>query len=248
MPTLPDLAAHLARLQTVTAHAGATPDPATGAVTQPLHLSTTFRHPANAAGHTGYLYSRADNPTRRELEAVLAELEQGEAGFAFSSGVAAIHAALAALRPGDHVLAHHQLYMGARALLRDFFLPWGLQVEFTDLRDLAAVATRFTAHTRLIWAETPSNPLLEGLDLAALAELAHTHGALLAVDNTFATPVGQQPLALGADLVMHATTKYLAGHSDVLGGGIVVRTATDYSARIRQVQQLVGGVPSPFDC
>ena len=224
-------------------------DPATGAVTPPIHLSTTFeRAPDGALGPHGFLYTREDNPTRRALERCLAELEGGAACAAFASGSAATAAIFQALRPGDHVLAPHDAYYGSTKLLRELFAPWGLEASFVDMTDPAAVERALRPATRLVWIETPSNPLLRITDIARVAAIARAHGARVAVDATWATPAITRPLALGADLVMHATTKYLGGHGDVLGGAVIAREADDAFARIRQVQRSAGAVPSPFEC
>lgn len=237
-------------LLTQLAHAGVQPDPAGGApsVAPPLHLTSTFAR--NEAGEAvdGLIYAREANPTRRLLEQTLAELEGGAAAAAFGSGLAAVSAALMALQPGDRVLLHPDGYLGTRKLLDHVLAPWGLGYDVADLRDLAAAEKAMTPQTRLIWCESPTNPSLHVLDLRALATLAHRHDARLAVDNTFATPLLQQPLALGADLVMHSTTKWMGGHSDLVGGALVTARADDWWARIVSNQVLGGGVAAPFDC
>lgn len=229
-------------------HAGMHPDPATGAVMPALHLATTFERGADGSYPRGYSYSREANPNRLALEQTLAQLEGGVAAFALPSGMAAANTMFAALDPGDHVVAPSQCYYGIGELLRGPWSRWGLEVSFVDLCDLAAVRAATQANTRLIWAESPANPLLRICDLAALAEIAHAADALLAVDNSAATPLGQQPLALGADVVMHSTTKYLAGHCDALGGALVVGHEGAVSDRLREQQKVAGIVPSPFDC
>lgn len=234
--------------ETIAAHAALGPDPATGAATPPIHLATTFERAADGSFPHGYIYSRTANPNRSALEGALAELEGGGAAAAFASGQAAAHAVFECLAPGDHVVAPADVYHGVRTLLKDIFERWGLKVTFADLSDLKAAERAITAGTKLVWAETPSNPLLRITDLKALAELAHAKGALLAVDNTWATPALQRPIALGADLVMHSTTKYLGGHSDVLGGAIVAKDASGFFEVVRKVQQTGGAVQSPFDC
>ena len=237
-----------ARFETLAAHAGLGPDPTTGAAVPPIVLSTTFERAADGTLPHGYLYTRTGNPNRDALEAALATLEGGAAGAAFASGQAAVMAVFQSLAPGDHVVAPTDVYHGVRTLIKDIFGRWGLAVTFADLSDLRAAEAAITPKTKLVWAESPSNPLLRITDLARLAELAHAKGALCAVDNTWATPALQRPLALGADLVMHSTTKYLGGHSDVLGGAIIARSADGIFERIRNVQQVGGAVPSPFDC
>lgn len=224
-------------------------DRATGAVTPPIHLSTTFeRAPDGTLGPHGFLYAREDNPTRRALERCLALLEGGAACAAFASGSAATAAVLQALRPGDHVVAPNDAYYGSAKLLRELFAPWGLESTFVDMTDAANVERALRPATRLVWVETPSNPMLRITDIARVAEIARAHGARTAVDATWATPAITRPLELGADLVMHATTKYLGGHSDTLGGAVIAREEDEMFARIRQVQTSAGTVPSPFEC
>jgi cystathionine gamma-synthase len=236
------------RIETLAVHAGHRPDPATGAVSPPLHLSTTFaREPDGSLPH-GFIYSRPDNPTRRMLEAALAPLEGGAAALAFASGMAATTAVFQSLGPGDHVLAPTDAYYGTGKLLNEVLRPWGLETSFVDLTDLAAVERSMTPRTRLVWVETPSNPALAVTDIAAVAAIAHGAGAMCACDNTWATPLLQRPLDLGADIVMHATTKYLGGHTDVTGGALVLREDGDLAARLRNLQSIAGAVPSPFDC
>jgi cystathionine gamma-synthase len=235
-------------IETLAVHAGHHVDPATGAVTPPLSLSTTFERAADGSFPHGYLYTRNTNPNRAALEECLAALEGGAAAAAFASGSAATASILQSLAPGDHVIAPRDLYTGTTRLLRDVLGPWGLQTTFVDMTDLAEVRRALRSQTRLLWVETPSNPLLRISDIAALAELAHQAGARCACDNTWASPVLQRPLELGADLVMHATTKYLGGHSDVLGGAVVTRAEDEAWQRLKSVQVLGGAVPSPFDC
>ncbi len=224
------------------------PDANAGAVIAPLYLSTTFeRHPdGQLVGEYGY--TRADNPNRRTLETALAALEGGAVGLAFASGQAATTALLQTLRPGDHVLAGLDGYWATLVLLREVFGAWGVELSTADLTDPAAARAALRPNTRLVWVETPSNPRLHVVDIAALASLAHEAGAICAVDNTAATPVLQNPLALGADLVMHSTTKFIGGHSDLLGGALVVKADGALAQKLRQIQSLTGGVPSPFDC
>ncbi|WP_439640927.1 trans-sulfuration enzyme family protein [Nevskia sp.] len=237
------------KLETLAIHAGRHPDAATGAVAPSPILSTTFARDADGEYPHGHLYSRSGNPGRTALETLLAALERGATAAAFASGSAASLAVFQALSPGDHVIAPDDVYHGTRTQLRELLARWGLAHSLVDLTDLDAVRAAITPATRLIWAETPSNPLLKICDIAGLAELARTAGATLVVDSTFATPVIQQPLTLGADLVMHSTTKYLGGHSDVLGGALIARDAGDpLFGRIRDLQTKGGAVPSPFDC
>jgi cystathionine gamma-synthase len=237
-----------AHVETLAVHAGRQHDDPTGAVMPPIHLSTTFERSADGTYPTQYVYTRSENPNRIALEECLAALEGGAAAAAFASGMAAIAATLQTLKPGDHVLLPDDLYHGTRRYVQEILGPWGLAHDFIDMTDLATVARMLRPATRLVWVETPSNPLLKITDIAAVAELAHAHGARVAVDNTWASPIGQQPLALGADLVMHATTKYLGGHSDLLGGAIVAKENDEFFARLSTIQKIGGAVPSPFDC
>jgi cystathionine gamma-lyase len=229
---------------TLAIHAGQDADPATGATVVPIYATSTYTQEA-PGHHKGYEYSRSGNPTRTALETCLAALEGGERGLAFASGLAASTAVLALLKPGDEVAAAADLYGGTYRLLERVFRPWGLVTRYTDDPSLAGFRRIVTPKTKLVWVETPTNPLLQILDIAALAELAHQAGALLAVDNTFASPYLQQPLRLGADLVVHSTTKYLGGHSDVVGGAVVGRK--DLLQPIAFYQNAAGGVPGPFD-
>lgn len=225
-------------------HAGQDADPATGATVVPIYATSTYTQ-EGPGKHKGYEYSRSGNPTRTALESCLAALEEGERGLAFASGLAATTAVLSVLRPGDEVVAAADLYGGTYRLLERVFKPWGLTTHYTDDSSPAGFARLVTAKTKLVWIETPTNPLLQLLDIAALAEVAHKAGALLAVDNTFASPYLQQPLKLGADLVIHSTTKYLGGHSDVVGGAVIGRR--DLLQPIAFYQNAAGGVPGPFD-
>jgi cystathionine gamma-synthase len=236
------------KMETLAVHAGRAVDPATGAIAPPLYLSTTFERAADGSYPRGWVYTRSGNPNRAALEACLAALEGGAAAAAFSSGSAATMSVLQALSPGDHVLAPNDVYHGTARLLREHFVPWGLEVTFVDMTDPQQVAAHLRPNTKLVWVETPSNPLLKVTDIAAVAEAAHRVGALCLCDNTWATPVLQRPLELGADLVLHATTKYLNGHGDVLGGALVAKAEDPLFQRVRQIQTHGGAVPSPFDC
>jgi cystathionine gamma-synthase len=236
--------------ETLAVHAGRATEPGTGAVTPSITLSTTFEREV-AGGYTdGHTYTRSGNPNRRALETAFALLEGGKEAFAFASGMAATSAVLHTLSAGDHVILPDDLYHGTRDLVRHVLHRWGLQATFLDMQATDRVAEALRPNTRLVWAETPSNPSLKIVDLAALAVVAHAGKALLAVDNTWATPLLQRPLDWGADVVMHSTTKYFGGHSDVLGGCVVVSPGADpdLADRLRSVQKLAGGVPSPFDC
>jgi cystathionine gamma-synthase len=234
--------------ETIAVHAGGEVDPATGAVAPPIHLSTTFQHGPAGEVPRGYLYIRESNPTQTRLEEALAAVEGGEAAFVFASGMAAGAAYLQALPAGSHVLFHRDLYYGFRTLAHDYLPRWGLEASAADLGDEQALAAALRPATRLVWAETPTNPLLEVLDLRRIAEAAHACGASLLVDGTLATPALQRPLELGADVVLHATTKYLGGHSDVQGGALVLRRRDPgLAARLDQVRHDLGAVASPFN-
>ncbi len=225
-------------------HAGQDADPATGATVVPIYATSTYTQEAPGR-HKGYEYSRSGNPTRTALETCLAALEGGERGLGFASGLAATTAVLSRLRPGDEVVAAADLYGGTYRLLERVLKPWGLVSRYTDDPSPQGFARLVGTATKLVWIETPTNPLLQILDIAAIAAVAHDAGALLAVDNTFASPYLQQPLRLGADLVVHSTTKYLGGHSDVVGGAVVGRR--DLLEPIAFYQNAAGGVPGPFD-
>ncbi len=236
------------KLETRAVHAGRRIDPATGAVAPPIHLSTTFERGPDGGYPGGHVYARTSNPNREALERCLTELEEGTAAAVFASGMAATSAIFSALAPGDHVIAPHDAYHGTTRLLREHLIPWGLEVTFVDMADLVQVRQALRASTRLLWVETPSNPMLRITDIAAVADIARRANALLACDNTWATPVLQRPLELGADLVMHSTTKYLSGHSDIMGGAVVARKAAGFFERVRAVQINAGAIPAPFDC
>jgi len=236
------------RIETAAVHAGHEIDPATGAVASPIHLSTTFARDAAGEYSRGFSYGRSGNPNRQELERLLATLEGGAGAAAFASGLAAASAVFQSLRPGDHVVAPRELYHGVRTLLEQMHRPWGLEVSYAPMHEPDAVRSAMTNRTRLVWAETPANPMLQVSDIAALAEIAHGAGALLACDNTFATPILQRPIEHGADLVMHATTKWIGGHSDLTGGVIVMKSDDEFAERIRTAQQVGGSVPGAFDC
>jgi cystathionine gamma-lyase len=232
------------RFATLAIHAGQEADPATGATVVPIYATSTYTQEAPGR-HKGYEYSRSGNPTRAALETCLAALEGGERGLAFASGLAATTAVLSLLKPGDEVAAAADLYGGTFRLFERVFKPWGLVTRYTEDASPAGFARIITPATRLVWVETPTNPLLQIVDIAAIAELARKAGAPLAVDNTFASPYLQQPLRLSADLVVHSTTKYLGGHSDVVGGAVIGRA--DLMQPIAFYQNAAGGVPGPFD-
>lgn len=233
-------------LETLLAHAGCQVDPQTGAVVSPLHLSTTFERAEDGSFPHGYHYARSSNPTRNQLEATLAELEGGAGCVACASGMAASMAVLQALRPGDHLILPDDVYFGVRHLVTSLFEAWGLTYTAVDLTNLDVLEAALRPETRLVWAETPSNPLLKITDLAAVADRVRTSEARLIVDSTWTTPLLQRPLDLGADLVLHSVTKYLAGHADVLGGAVIARDEDDFFERIRNVQAAAGPVMDPF--
>ncbi len=234
------------RLETLCIHAGQEPDPIHGAVMTPIVLASTFAQ-KSPGKYDAYDYSRAGNPTRTALEGCLAALEGARHGVAFGSGCAATTAMLLGLKSGDHVLCGDDVYGGTFRIFDKVMKQWGLEASFMDMSDPAKVRAAVRPNTRMIWLETPSNPMLKIFDIAAIAEIAQKAGAQLAVDNTFATPMLQRPLDLGATMVVHSTTKYLNGHSDVVGGAVL--TSDDAQAeKLHFLQKSVGGVPSPFDC
>jgi cystathionine gamma-synthase len=237
-----------AHFETLAVHAGHVPDAATGAVTPPIHLATTFERAPDGTYPHGHMYARNSNPTRAALEACMAALDGAAASAAFSSGQAAETAVFMALGAGAHVIAPRDVYHGTVRLLRDVLGATGVETSLVDMSDLAAVKAAVRPNTRLIWIETPSNPLLKITDIAAVAEIARDAGALLACDNTWATPVLTQPFDLGADIIMHATTKYLGGHSDVLGGVVSVKREGEFLTQLKDIQATTGAVAAPFDC
>lgn len=227
-------------------HAGQASDPTTGATVIPIHLSTTFtQHGIDK--HLGFEYSRTGNPTRQALETCLASLEEGQHGLAFASGMAAATAALSLLRPGDHIISAEDIYGGTYRLFEKVCVPLGITTTYVDGRQPEAFEAAFRPETKMVWIESPTNPLLTLVDIAAVAQITRTHGALLTVDNTFATPYLQRPLTLGAHLIVHSTTKYIGGHSDVIGGAVITNDEDLYKA-IRFHQNAAGAVPGPFDC
>jgi cystathionine gamma-lyase len=227
-------------------HAGQSPDPTTGAIMTPVYMTSTYVQEAPALTK-GYDYSRTCNPTRTALEQNLAALERGEWGLGFSSGMAAIHCVLNLLQSGDHVVAGNDLYGGTYRILRTLYAKFGIETTFVDMTDPASCEAALRPTTRLVMLETPTNPLLRCCDLAAIAKLARKRGILTLADNTFATPFLQNPLALGCDLVTHSTTKYLGGHSDVVGG-ILVGNGAELRQRLAHFQNSCGGTPGPMDC
>ncbi len=235
------------RLETLLIHAGAEVDPATGAVTPPIHLATTYQHGPGGEDLHGFEYIREGHPTQTRLETALAAADGGEAALFFSSGLAAVASMLQALPEGSHLVFPKDVYHGVRKMVQRFGSRWGLTATAADVSDLAAVRAALRPETRLVWAETPSNPQLRITEIAALAELVHGHGAELLVDGTFATPILQRPLDLGADVVMHSATKYMGGHSDVLGGALIFRKAAPWHPEILESRHLLGPAASPFN-
>ena len=231
---------------TLAVHAGQPPEPVSGAVMTPIVLASTFAQ-ESPGSHKGFEYSRSGNPTRNALEACLAALEGGSHGFAFSSGLGASTTLFSSLTSGDHVLCGDDVYGGTFRLLDKVMKPLGIESSFVDMTDIDRVRAALRQRTRMIWIETPTNPMLKIFDIAKIAEVARAAGATFVVDNTFATPVLQRPLALGATVVMHSTTKYINGHSDVVGGALVTSDAA-VAERVRFLQNAVGAVPAPFDC
>jgi cystathionine gamma-synthase len=227
-------------------HDGQEPDPATGAIVTPIYQTSTYVQ-RRVGEHQGYEYSRTGNPTRTALETCLASLEDAAHGLAFASGMAAEDAILRLLSPGDHIIIPNDAYGGTYRLVARVYGPAGLEFSAVDMTEAAACTTEWRASTKLVWIETPTNPLLRVIDIEAVAELAHERGAMVVVDNTFATPYLQQPLALGADIVVHSTTKYLGGHSDVVGGFAATNDPAT-AERLAFLQNAMGGVPGPFDC
>jgi cystathionine beta-lyase/cystathionine gamma-synthase len=234
------------KYSTLAVHAGQYPDPQTGAVNVPVYLSSTFEL-TGIGTDKGWDYSRAGNPTRDRLEEALAALEGGTSAHAFGSGMAALTALMAPLHTGDHLICSHNVYGGTARLLDEVICHFGIEVEYVDLADLDAVAAALKPNTKLIHVETPTNPLMQLTDIAAVSALAHGRGAEVSVDNTFLSPALQSPLALGADIVMHSTTKFLNGHSDGLGG-VLIGTKPEHKDRYILMQKALGGILSPFEC
>ncbi len=234
------------RFETKAIHAGQEPDPSTGAVIVPVFQTSTYQQEA-IGKHKGYEYSRTGNPTRTALETCLAELEGGKYGLAFSSGLAATTAVFALFEKGTHLVLGDDLYGGTYRLAEQVFRKWGIATSYADIDRFASFEEAITPKTRLVWIESPTNPLLKVIDIPRLAALAHKRNVLLAVDNTFASPYFQNPLALGADIVVHSTTKYINGHSDIVGGALVVNDEALYS-QLKFYQNAAGAVPGPWDC
>ena len=234
------------QFETLAIHDGQAPDPHTGSVTVPVYQTSTFGR--DSLDHRSeFFYSRIGNPTRKALEATLALLENGKYGLAFASGVAATMAALQVLKPGDHIVACNDIYGGSYRIFEQLLRPWGVTTTYTESESTDSYAACITPATKLIWIETPSNPLLQLSDIRSLASLAKERGILLAVDNTFASPYFQRPLELGADIVVHSTTKYLGGHSDVIGGAVITSNPALHTI-IKNYQGAAGAIPGPWDC
>jgi cystathionine gamma-synthase len=236
------------RIETKAIHAGLDIQKQVSDVVPPIHKSTIFEHSVEGHRDGDLAYTRAHNPNRLQLEYLLAELEEGESCAAFASGVAAATAVFQALKPGDHVLLPDDIYFGNRKLINEVMKPWGLEADFIPMSDVSDVENSIKKNTKLIWIETPSNPLLNITDIAAVCEIAHESDALVCVDSTWPSPVNLLPLTLGADLVLHSSTKYFGGHSDILGGAVIGKKAGGIMERIKKLQVTLGGVPSPEDC
>ena len=234
------------RIETLAIHAGQEPDPSTGAIMTPIYQTSTYVLP-EVGQNRGYEYSRSDNPTRTALQANLAALEGAKYGLAFASGLAATDIVMRLMRPGDHIVVGDDVYGGTYRMFDKVLKHYGLNFSFVDLTDLDAFQQALQAETKLVWLETPTNPNLKLADIAALSELAHARQALVVVDNTFASSYLQNPLALGADLVLHSTTKYLGGHSDVVGGAVMLNDQAIYE-QLKFLQNAIGSVPAPMDC
>lgn len=233
-------------LETLAVHAGVEPDPLTGAVMTPIYQTSTYAQP-DVAQAKGYEYSRTDNPTRTALQTALAALEGGQYALSFSSGMAAIDTVLRLIKPGEHVLCGNDVYGGTFRLFDKVLQSYGLEFSYVNTSDLMEVEQAIRPTTRLIWLETPTNPMLRLTNIAAVAAIANAKGAWLGVDNTFASPALQRPLTLGADFVIHSTTKYIGGHSDVVGGTIILNDASVYE-QLKYLQNAIGAVPGPMDC
>jgi len=235
------------KMETLAIHAGATPDPVTGSVAPPIHLSTNFIHGPASEETFGYMYVRDKNPTQDRLETAMAALEGGEDALAFSSGMGATTAFFQTLEPRSHVILPEDVYTHVRVLATAYFANWQLEYSTVDTQSPAAVAAAIRPNTKLIWTETPSNPCMKIMDIAAVAKIARQAGVCLVVDNTFATPVLQRPLELGADVVMHSTTKYCGGHSDAQGGCLVFKQCAPLHGKLFHIRMVLGAVCSPFN-
>jgi cystathionine beta-lyase/cystathionine gamma-synthase len=220
-------------------------DKATGATIVPIYQTSTFTQ-EEVNKHKGYEYSRVANPTRSALDKCLASLEEGKFGLSFASGLAAEHAIFTILRPGDHVIVPEDMYGGTYRIIKEFLEPINIKFSFTDFTDLKSISEAFTSSTKMVWIETPTNPTLKIFDIDEISKLSHTKNAIVVVDNTFASPYFQKPLLCGADIVVHSTTKYINGHSDIIGGAVVLNNEEIYK-KILLAQKSIGAVPSPFD-
>jgi cystathionine gamma-synthase len=236
------------KIETLAVHAGQNPERGTRDVTSAIHLSTTFQKADDGSLPGGYLYSRPNNPNREALEKVLAALEGGSAALAFSSGNASTFALLQSLSPGDHVIVGEDVFYGTLVLLKTIMANWGVTLTQVRMQDIAAIQRAITPKTKLVWVETPSNPMLAVTDIRAVVSVAKQAGALVVCDNTVGTPMLQRPLELGADVAMHSVTKFLSGHSDVLSGALIFREKGRLFERVAHIQQQGGSVPSPFEC
>ena len=236
---------HLHALATRAVHAGQEPDLKAGAVMPPIYQTSTYVM-EGLGRHKGYDYARTANPTREAYERNVASLERGTHGFGYSSGLAALDAVLKLLKAGDHVISEADLYGGSGRMMREFYVPLGLEFTFVDSRDIAEIERARRPETKLVFSETPTNPMMRLTDLRALGDFTQAHGLILVVDNTFATPIFQQPLAMGADIVLHSTTKYLNGHSDMVGG-ILVCDRDDLAEKLAFIQMAAGAIPGPMD-
>lgn len=236
------------KLETLSIRVGREVESGSGDVVPAIHMSTTFERDVDGQFSRGYSYGRTRNPGRRDLEKCIAALEGGDDAIAYASGSAASMAVFSLLRPDDHVVAPIESYHGTAKQLRAIMAPMGVRVSFVDMTRVDAVRAALTDRTRLVWIETPSNPMLNISDIETIAELAHGRGAIACCDNTFATPLWQRPFELGADLVMHSSTKYFGGHSDVMGGVVITRDNGGLTDKLHDYQDTAGGVPSPFDC
>ena len=233
-------------IETLLAHAGCLDDPETGAVVAPIHLSTTFHRNDDGSYPRGFIYSRDNNPTRNLFEQTLAAIEGGEDCTSFSSGMAANHAIIQALAPGSHIIIPDDVYHGLTSIAGSMFANWGISFDQVDMSSLDNIDSHITPNTQLIWLETPSNPMLQISDIRSISKLAKEKGIYVVVDGTWTTPLIQRPLDLGADLVFHSVTKYLAGHSDVLGGAVIAKSRSPLSEAIRRIQKSCGAVMDPF--
>jgi cystathionine beta-lyase/cystathionine gamma-synthase len=233
------------KFETKAIFVGQAADQATGATIVPIYQTSTFTQ-EEVNKNKGYEYSRVGNPTRSALDACLASLEEGKYGLTFSSGLAAEHAILSVLKPGDHVVVPEDMYGGTYRLIKEIFEPFNVKFTFTDFTNLDLIQKAFLPSTKMVWIETPTNPTLKIFDIGAISELSHKKNAIVVVDNTFLSPYFQKPLLLGADIVVHSTTKYINGHSDIIGGAVILND-TEMFRKIQLVQKAVGAVPSPFD-